>query len=135
MKLLLALVALTLEHVAAHSAITIPRSRNAIDSDLKPWGGAVPHPLPFEPWCPMPSQAMHLWASCPGWECGVGAGGLCDPANSALRQAAAGIDDRNLTGANGQSCFWFSNGCAIGCKACDGSTRGLRCPLRCHSPH
>merc|ERR1719240_776139 len=39
-------------------------------------------------------------------------------------QAAAGIDDRNLTGANGQSCFWFSNGCAIGCKACDGSTRG-----------
>ena len=31
---------------------------------------------------------------------------------------------RNLTGANGQSCFWFSNGCAIGCGECDGNTRG-----------
>jgi len=29
-----------------------------------------------------------------------------------------------LTGQNGQSCFWFSNGCAIGCDACDGNTRG-----------
>ena len=28
------------------------------------------------------------------------------------------------TGANGQACFWFSNGCAIGCDKCDGSTRG-----------
>ena len=24
----------------------------------------------------------------------------------------------------GQACFWFSNGCAIGCDKCDGSTRG-----------
>jgi len=78
----------------AHSAMTIPQPRNAIDSDLKPWGGAVPHPLPFEPWCPIPSRA------------------------------AVGHDDRNLTGSNGQACFWFSNGCAIGCSACDGSTRG-----------
>ena len=23
-----------------------------------------------------------------------------------------------------QACFWFSNGCAIGCDECDGSTRG-----------
>merc|ERR1719361_357343 len=38
--------------------------------------------------------------------------------------AAVGHDDRNLTGANGEACFWFSNGCAIGCDECDGSTRG-----------
>ena len=43
--------------VAAHSAMTIPQPRNAIDSDEKPWGGKVPHPLPFEPWCPIPSKA------------------------------------------------------------------------------
>jgi len=78
----------------AHSAMTIPQPRNAIDSDQKPWGGAVPHPLPFEPWCPIPSKT------------------------------AVGSDDRNLTGSNGQACFWFSNGCAIGCEECDGSTRG-----------
>lgn len=28
------------------------------------------------------------------------------------------------SGQNGQACFWFSNGCAIGCKECDGSSRG-----------
>jgi len=34
--------------------------------------------------------------------------------------------DRNgkVTAQNGQSCFWFSNGCSIGCDVCDGSSRG-----------
>ena len=27
-------------------------------------------------------------------------------------------------GHNGQACFWFSNGCSIGCPECDGTTRG-----------
>lgn len=31
---------------------------------------------------------------------------------------------RALTGRNGQACFWFSNGCSIGCEECDGTTRG-----------
>ena len=30
----------------------------------------------------------------------------------------------SLSGSNGQACFWFSNGCTIGCPACDGTTRG-----------
>ena len=89
-----ALLPTLLATASAHSAMTVPAPRNAVDSDEKPWGGSVPHPLPFEPWCPIPSLA------------------------------AAGVDDRNLTGSNGQACFWFSNGCAIGCDACDGSTRG-----------
>lgn len=55
----------------------------------------MPKQVPFEPWCPYPSEA-----------------------------AAKSDPGRNLTGANGQACFWFSNGCAIGCDACDGSTRG-----------
>jgi len=29
-----------------------------------------------------------------------------------------------LSGSNGQACFWFSNGCSIGCPECDGKTRG-----------
>lgn len=29
-----------------------------------------------------------------------------------------------LSGVNGQSCFWFSNGCSIGCPVPDGTTRG-----------
>ena len=33
---------------------------------------------------------------------------------------------------NGQSCFWFSQGCGIGCKACDGN--GARIPNFDHCP-
>lgn len=32
--------------------------------------------------------------------------------------------DGKPSGKNGQACFWFSNGCSIGCKSCDGSSRG-----------
>lgn len=67
-----------------------------------PWGGKVPYPVPFEPWCPIPSAA-----------------------------ASATDPGRNLTGANGQACFWFSNGCAIGCDACDGDTRGPIPSFKC----
>lgn len=33
---------------------------------------------------------------------------------------------------SGQSCFWFSQGCSIGCKACDG--KGARIPNYDHCP-
>ena len=33
---------------------------------------------------------------------------------------------------NGQSCFWFSQGCTIGCKDCDGN--GARYPNFDHCP-
>jgi len=32
--------------------------------------------------------------------------------------------NNTLSGSNGQACFWFSNGCSIGCPKCDGTTRG-----------
>ena len=86
---------------AAHSALTHPRPRNAVDADELPWRGAIPSPIPFEPWCPFPSRE------------------------------AAVSDERNLSGANGQACFWFSNGCAIGCDECDGDTRGPIPSFRC----
>ena len=49
----------------AHEALTIPRPRNAIDAGEKPWGGPVPTPIPFEPWCPIPSQAAYPLARRP----------------------------------------------------------------------
>mmetsp|Transcript_19480 Transcript_19480/g.58033 ORF Transcript_19480/g.58033 Transcript_19480/m.58033 type:complete len:397 (+) Transcript_19480:2-1192(+) len=88
--------------VLGHGAVTFPPPRQAIDSNEMPWGGKVPYPVPFEPWCPMPSADART----------------TDPG-------------RNLTGANGQACFWFSNGCAIGCDACDGNTRGPIPKFRC----
>ena len=33
-------------------------------------------------------------------------------------------EDGAPSGKNGQACFWFSNGCSIGCHTCDGSSRG-----------
>jgi hypothetical protein len=78
-----------------HGAVTVPRPRNSESASFAPWNGSVPAgKIPFDPWCPFPSAD------------------------------APGRDARNLTGANGQACFWFSNGCAIGCPSCDGSTRG-----------
>jgi len=32
--------------------------------------------------------------------------------------------DGTISGQNGQACFWFSNGCSIGCDICDGTSRG-----------
>jgi hypothetical protein len=60
--------------IAGHGAITFPPPRNAIDSDEAPWGGKVPYPVPFEPWCPIPSAS-----------------------------AVSTDPGRNLTGSNGQS--------------------------------
>lgn len=90
----LAVFALLAGSARAHSSLTIPRPRNAVDAVELPWSGPVPDPIKFEPWCPIPSAA------------------------------AVGKDARNISGSNGQACYWFSNGCAIGCDACDGSTRG-----------
>ena len=86
--------------VAGHGSIVMPPPRNAMDGHMAPWNGTVPvsadGTVPFDgstPWCPVPS------AGAP--------------------QTPAG----RMSGKNGQACFWFNAGCAIGCKACDGVTR------------
>ena len=43
---------------------------------------------------------------------------------AAAGQPAGTSDPTKLSGVNGQACFWFSNGCSIGCAECDGNTRG-----------
>jgi len=88
----LMLAGVLLPFAAGHGAVTIPPPRQAIDEDLSPWNGSVPDLVPFEFWCAFPTAA------------------------------AVGKDPRNVSGANGQACFWFSNGCDISCDACDGST-------------
>jgi len=74
--------------VSGHGAVVHPPPRNRVDSELPPWSGPVPSPLPgVDAWCPVSNGS-------------------------------------ELTGSNGQACFWFSNGCSIGCPECDGKTRG-----------
>lgn len=78
--------------VAGHGAVTHPRPRQAIDGNLAPWNGQVPDPVPFND---------------PNW--------CAFPSNKSK-------DHRHLWGSNGQACFWFNNGCDIGCDECDGTT-------------
>jgi len=87
--ILIALSIIGFWQTLGHGAVVFPPPRNAIDSDLAPWNGSVPSPIPgVNAWCPMSGT------------------------------------NGSLTGANGQACFWFSNGCSIGCPECDGTTRG-----------
>jgi hypothetical protein len=79
--------------VAGHGAVTHPPPRQAIDGTLSPWKDPVPpYPIPFDS---------------PNW---------------CVRPSSSSPDPRNLTGDNGQACFWFSNGCDIGSDYCDGDT-------------
>ena len=72
------------------------RPRNAVDKDLAPWNGEVP---------------CHVQGKCPSVETETG---WCPVPDK----------DGKVSGQNGQSCFWFSNGCAVGCDTCDGNSRG-----------
>jgi hypothetical protein len=91
-------LALLTAYVSSHGAVTNPRPRNSIDSTVAPWNGTVPDdPIPFNN---------------PNW---------CEVPDASSK------DPRHLSGANGQACFWFSNGCDYGCDKCDGET-GERIP-------
>ena len=92
-------VALLATAVLGHGSVVRPLPRQAVDIDQAPWsGGAVPEPVPRVSISP-----INPWCPVAG-ESGAGLGKYA----SDLAQA----------------CFWFSNGCAIGCDECDGSTRG-----------
>ena len=58
---------------AGHGAVVFPPPRQAVDSELQPWSGPVPHPLPgVDAWCPVRprlSCCLHctlLCCRCPG---------------------------------------------------------------------
>lgn len=89
----------------AHGAMTFPRPRNALDGDLAPWAN----------WS-YPCDAAHKGDMCAVSFCcgGQGCQGSCS------KSAHNGLKG-SLTGANGQACYYFSNGCTPGCNECDGT--------------
>lgn len=100
--LLLGLVAAA----SGHGAMTFPRPRNSLDGDLPQW----------EAW-KYPCDAEHQGMNCSITFCenGHNCQGSC-PITSRIAD-----DPEALDASNGQSCYWFSNGCTIGCDACDGT--------------
>jgi len=93
--LLIVLISLTLPQAHGHGAVVNPFPRNGLEGNISPWTGSVPSPMPAV------SDPRN------GYWCPVG-----DPSTG------------QLSAQNGQACFWFSNGCSIGCPECDGTTRG-----------
>ena len=88
-----------------HGAMTFPPPRNSID-------GTLPD---FQAWS-YPCDDTHKGTNCKMTFCrdGKNCQGVC-PKSSHNGQ----VD--SLTAANGQSCYWFSNGCTVGCSECDGT--------------
>jgi hypothetical protein len=86
--------------------MTFPRPRNALDGELAPWTN----------WS-YPCDDNHQGAMCKITFCenGKDCQGSC--AISAHKEGAP----LQLNASNGQSCYWFSNGCTVGCDSCDGT--------------
>jgi hypothetical protein len=91
--------------VAGHGAMTFPTPRNAIDATLPA----------FKKWA-YPCDATHQGVDCAITFCGNAQN--CQ--GSCPKSAHNGVADA-LTADNGQSCYWFSNGCMVGCDECDGT--------------
>ena len=106
---LLAVVILVLRlstPVSSHGAMTYPRPRNAVDGTIEPWTD----------WS-YPCDAMHKGSNCSITFCETGHNcqGSCP-----ITARKAGHPEA-LNASNGQACYWFSNGCTVGCDACDGT--------------
>jgi hypothetical protein len=104
----------------AHMSLVLPPPRNAVDkADLRWAGGKF---YPYEATCAHPEEhpdphgdhPTGCWANgTDGWGCN------CANGTSACEVA--------------QSCFWFSQGCTIGCKTCDGGASNPNTKDRCGS--
>ena len=89
-----------------HGALSFPRPRNAIDGAIAPWAS----------WA-FPCDASHAGDECKLTFCedGQHCEGSCPiSAHSGVKGA--------LNASNGQACYWFSNGCTVGCSECDGTS-------------
>ena len=99
------LMLVALHRVSGHGAMTFPKPRNALDGALDPWAQ----------WA-YPCDAKHQGDMCKITFCehGKDCQGSCPiSAHSGSKNA--------LNASNGQSCYWFSNGCTVGCSVCDGT--------------
>jgi len=92
--------------VYTHGAMTFPRPRNARDGDLAPWTD----------WA-FPCDEKHQGDMCKITFCEDGK--TCQ--GSCPLSAHNGVKGA-LNASNGQACYWFNNGCTIGCDKCDGTT-------------
>jgi len=90
---------------SGHGALSFPKPRNAIDGNLFPWSN----------WS-FPCDTSHSGSNCAITFCedGKNCQGSCPIS------AHNGVIDA-LNASNGQACYWFSNGCCIGCGHCDGT--------------
>ena len=102
----LVIVLLLVPLVAPHGVIVFPPSRNARDRKLPAFAGGR-YPADF-----------------PGGGCNCGGPSGC----------AAGVAGSSRAGGNGQGCFWFSQGCSIGCAACDNATQHTHGNATCAHP-
>lgn len=99
--------------VEGHGSLVIPQSRNSIDRLLPQWAGGYPAQPDFPGtgrWG-LPNQTC---ATVP-WSC----------------QEACVCSNGTSPCDVGQSCFWFSSGCTIGCETCDGNGRRNGKSCRC----
>jgi len=90
---------------SGHGAMSFPRPRNALDGGLAPW----------TEW-KYPCDATHQGKNC--------ALGFCENGKDCQGSCAIPAKDGiagELSSINGQSCYWFSNGCTAGCDVCDGT--------------
>jgi hypothetical protein len=102
MRLLHLLVTLAVAHRAdAHGAMTFPKPRNAVDGQLELWTN----------WS-FPCDKTHTGSNC--------AITFAKGAGTCPMSAYSG-GENHLNASNGQSCYWFSNGCTVGCAQCDGT--------------
>jgi len=92
--------------VAGHGAMTFPKPRNSLDGALSPWAD----------WA-YPCDDGHKGEMCAITFCENGKN--CQ--GSCAMSAHNGVKDA-LTASNGQACYYFSNGCTVGCDECDGTT-------------
>lgn len=83
---------------AGHGAMSFPKPRQSLDGALAPWSK----------WR-YPGDAIKFC------EHGKDCAGACP-----ISAHKAGAPDA-LNASNGQACYWFSNGCTIGCDKCDGT--------------
>ena len=90
--------------IDGHGAVVVPKPRNALEGGLAPWKEPLKWPIAF-------ADTAKQTPFCP---IGVSAS-----------------NHTSFAGVNGQACYWFSNGCSIGCPECDGVTRG---PIPCSHP-
>ena len=101
-----AVLALALPGARGHGAIVFPKSRNAADGALSPW----------KDWYWKPGMTEK------GTDANVGS--FSESGNNTEASCSIPAKDGvkgSTNASNGQACFWFSNGCTIGCESCDGS--------------